>query len=190
VDLVRSWLGQALRATGAAVVIPVAILVALSLSAIGGSGLGGLGALSQVVSGPRVPGSDVSVDDGDTEIGDAVTQLAAAGSAPLAGAPGTVPGAQPAPGVGGGGGPNGTLPPAPGGGQPPGGGDDIEPLPPGGGGGGGTPTPPAPPPPSGPGVVEGVGQTVTDVTSGTPLAPTVEDAVDGLVEVCGRLGCP
>jgi hypothetical protein len=31
---------------------------------------------------------------------------------------------------------------------------------------------------------------VKDVTAGTPLAPTVEDAVDGLVEVCGRLGCP
>ena len=70
VDLVRSWLGQALRATGAAVVVPVAILVALSLTAVGGSGLGGLGALSQVVSGPRAAGSDVTVDDGDAEIGE------------------------------------------------------------------------------------------------------------------------
>src|SRR5687767_3055427 len=67
VDLVKSWLGQALRATGAAVVIPVAIIVALSLTAVGGDGgLGGLGALSQVVSGPQVAGSDVSVDDGDS----------------------------------------------------------------------------------------------------------------------------
>src|SRR5918992_732436 len=63
-DLVRSWLGQALRATGAAVVVPVAILLALSLTAIGGSGLGGFGAISQVVSGPRAAGSDVAVDDG------------------------------------------------------------------------------------------------------------------------------
>ena len=47
-----------------------------------------------------------------------------------------------------------------------------------------------PPEPPQPGVVEGVGQTVKDVTAGTPVAPTVEDAVDGLVEVCGRLGCP
>ena len=169
-------------------VVPVAILVALSLTAIGGSGLGGLGALSQIVSGPRAPGSDVTVDNGDSEIGDAVTQLAAAASDDLAGAPGTAPGAQP-PGSGGGDTPGGTLAP-PGGGQPPGGGDDIDPLPPGGGGGGGPPSPPAPAPPSQPGVVEGVGQTVTDVTSGTPLGPTVEDAVDGLVEVCGRLGCP
>ncbi|MEA2386705.1 MAG: hypothetical protein QOJ22_879, partial [Thermoleophilaceae bacterium] len=59
-DLVRSWLGQALRATAAAVVVPVAILLALSLSAVGGSGLGGLGALAQVVSGPQVAGSDVT----------------------------------------------------------------------------------------------------------------------------------
>ena len=188
VDLVRSWLGQALRATGAAVVVPVAILVALSLSAIGGSGLGGLGALSQVVSGPRAPGSDVTVDDGDAEIGDAVTQLAAStGADDFAGAPGQIPGAPPGSGPGGGDAPSGSLPP-PGGGQPPGGGDGIDPLPPGGGGG--TPTPPAPPPPEDPGVVGGLGETVTDVTSGTPLGPTVEDAVDGLVEVCGRLGCP
>jgi hypothetical protein len=187
VDLVRSWLGQALRATGAAVVVPVAILVALSLTAIGGSGLGGLGALSQIVSGPRAPGSDITVDDGDTEISDAVTQLAATGTGDLSVPPGTAPGAQPAPGPGGGDAPGGTLPP-PGGSQPPGGGDDIDPVPPGGDGG--TPIPPGPPPPSPPGVVEGVGQTVTDVTSGTPLGPTVEDAIDGLVEVCGRLGCP
>src|SRR5918995_3890318 len=61
VDLVRSWLGQALRATGAAVLVPVATLVALSLTAIGGSGLGGLGALSQVVSGPSAAGSHFRV---------------------------------------------------------------------------------------------------------------------------------
>ncbi len=112
VDLVRSWLGQALRATGAAVVVPVAILVALSLTAIGGSGLGGLGALSQIVSGPGVPGSDVAVDDGDSEIGDAVTQLAASGPGGLAGAPGAVtpPGAVPGPGGGGDDAPSGSVP--------------------------------------------------------------------------------
>jgi len=188
-DLVRSWLGQALRATGAAVVVPVAILVALSLTAIGGSGLGGLGALSQVVSGPGAAGSDLAVDDGDAEIGDAVTQLAASGGG--VGAPGAAPGDGSVPGTGGGGNaPGGSLPPAGGDGDGPGGGDIDEPAPPGGGGGGGTPTPPEPPGPGQPGVVDGVGQTVKDVTDGTPLAPTVEDAVDGLVEVCGRLGCP
>lgn len=188
-DLVRSWLGQALRATGAAVVVPVAILAALSLTALGGSGLGGLGALSQIVSGPRAAGSDLAVDSGEAEIGDAVTQLAASTGAGGA----AVPGTGLAPGAGGGGGttPGGTLFAPGGGGR--GGGGGIEPISPGGGGGGGGgggPGPPKPPPPEGPGVVEGVGQTVTDATGGTPVGPTVEDAVDGLVEVCGRLGCP
>ena len=168
--------------------MPVAILVALSLTAIGGSGLGGLGALSQVVSGPRVAGSDVTVDDGDSEISDAVTQLAASGSGGVGG-PGAAPGDGSLPGTGGGGGntPGGSLPPGGGDDEGPGGIIDS-PNPPGGGEGGGTP--PEPPGPGQPGVVEGVGQTVKDVTDGTPLAPTVEDAVDGLVEVCGRLGCP
>jgi hypothetical protein len=187
VDLVRSWLGQALRATGAAVVVPVAIIVALALTAIGGSGLSGLGALSQVVSGPRAAGSDLTVDDGDSEIDSAVTQLAAGdtGAITAPGAPLTAPGSGPGRGGGGGEIPGGTPAP-PGGGEGPGGG---EPAPPGGGGGG-TPAPPQPPAPGQPGLVEGAGQTVKDVTAGTPLAPTVEDAVDGLVEVCGRLGCP
>ncbi|MFL5918855.1 MAG: hypothetical protein ACJ74X_09040 [Gaiellaceae bacterium] len=188
-DLVRSWLGQALRATGAAVVVPVAILVALSVTAIGGSGLGGLGSLSQVVSGPRPAGSDLTVDDGGSEIGDAVTQLAAAGNG--AAAPGAAPGTGSVPGGGGDGGqtPSGALPPS-GGGNGPGGGG-FQPVPPGGGGGGGaTPAPPEAPAPGQPGVVGGLGETVTDVTGGTPVGPTVEDAVDGLVEVCGRLGCP
>ena len=188
VDLVRSWLGQALRATGAAVVVPVAILVALSLSAIGGSGLGGLGSLSQIVAGPAVPGSGVTVDDGDSEIGDAVTQLAASDTSGAAGDPGATTGPGVAPGSGGGGDvPAGSGPfPNDGGGDTPGGGDIDGTTPPDGGG----PGPPEPPPPQPPGVVEGVGQTVTDVTAGTPVAPTVEDAVDGLGDVCGRLGCP
>ena len=113
VDLVRSWLGQALRATGAAVVVPVAILVALSLTAVGGSGLGGLGGLSQVLSGPRAAGSDLAVDDSDAEIGDAVTQLAASTpGAPGSGVPGgTVPGTRVPSGPGGGGqAPDGDIP--------------------------------------------------------------------------------
>ena len=186
-DLVRSWLGQALRATGAAVVVPVAILVALSLTAIGGSGLGGLGALSQVISGPRTAGSGLTVDTGETEIGDAVTQLAAAGAPPGAGIPGTTPpGTSPGSDDGGGEVPGGDTSP-PGGGDGPGDIDNDD-----GDGGDGGPEPPQPPPPRPPppGVVEGVGETVKDVTDGTPVAPTVEDAVDGLVELCRGLGCP
>jgi hypothetical protein len=189
VDLVRSWLGQALRATAAAVVVPVAILLALSLSAVGGSGLGGLGALAQVVSGPQVAGSDVTVDDGDSEIADAVTQLAAGGP----GTPsGPAPDGTPSPGTPGtpGGPPSGQLPPPSGGGGDPTGPGDIDGGRPPGDGGGGDPPPPPPPPPPGPGVIEGAGQGLKDVTSGTPVGPTVEDAVDGLVETCARLGCP
>ena len=168
--------------------VPVAIIVALSLTAIGGSGLGGLGALSQVVSGPQAAGSDLAVDNGDAEIGSAVTQLAAGDTGAITG-PGAPLGAPgPAPNGGGGGGdtPGGTPAP-PGGGEGPGGGGG--PAPPGGGGGG-TPVPAEPPAPGQPGLVEGAGQTGKDVTAGTPVAPTVEDAVDGLAELCGRLGCP
>jgi hypothetical protein len=188
VDLVRSWLGQALRATGAAVVVPVAILVALSLTAIGGSGLGGLGALSQIVSGPRAAGSDVTVDDGNTEIAAAVTQLAASGTDGAGTAPTTGIGGAPVTTSPGGGGELPGRGPGPGGGNDP---DDggVQPAPPSQPSP--APAPPgAPPPPQEPGVVDNIGQTVTDVTSGTPVGPTVEDAVDGLVEVCGRLGCP
>jgi hypothetical protein len=183
-------MGQALRATGAAVVVPVAILVALSLTAIGGSGLGGLGAFSQIVSGPRAAGTDVTVDDGGTEIDDAVTQLAASGTGGAVTAPTTGIGGGPVTtGPGGGGDVPGGQAPSPGGGNGPGG-DGIQPTPPSGPSP--APAPPGAPPaaPQEPGVVDNVGQTVTDVTSGTPLGPTVEDAVDGLVEVCGRLGCP
>ena len=169
-------------------VVPVAILVALSLTAIGGTGLGGLGALSQVVSGPAVAGSDLTVDTGGAEIGDAVTQLAAIGTG-TAGEPGaTAPGTGPGSGGGDGQVPGGTAPPT-GGDQDPGDLDDTTP-PDGGGGEGGGPGPPKPPPPEPRGVVEEIGEGVKDVTDGTPVAPTVEDAVDGLVEVCRGLGCP
>ena len=189
-DLVKSWLGQTLRATGAAVVIPAAILAAVALTAIGGAGLGDLGSLSQVVGGPRAAGSDVSVDDGGEEIGDALTQLAAADT----GVPGGAGPAPTAPGLPDGGGgddggtaPRGSLPD--GRGTPPG----AEPPPDDGGddgGDGGPPGEPPPPPPPEPGVVGGLGENIKDATEGTPVAPTVEDAVDTLVETCNQVGCP
>lgn len=202
-DLVKSWLGQALRATGAAIVVPLAVLVALSVSALGGGGVGGLGGLSQILSGPEVAGSAARGGDGESEIGRAVGQLAdrspADADIPGAGSvPGTGGGADGGGGgddTGGGGGdaPGGRAPP--GGGNPPGG----DPPPDddgdggggnGGGGGGGSAPPEGPPPREPPGLVEGVGETVTGVAEGTPVAPTVEDAVDGLMEACGRLNCP
>ena len=192
-DLVRSWLGQALRATGAAVVVPIAVLLALSLSALGGgSGLGGLGALSQIVSGPGLAGADLSIDSGETEIGSAVTQLAAGGDPGPGGAAVPGPGGGPPPGGGpgdgdGDGGPGDDR--DPGGSVPPPGEGGPDPAPPGGGGGGGGGGE-TPPPPEPPGLVENVGQGVTDVTDGTPVAPTVEDAVDTLIDTCRRAGCP
>jgi hypothetical protein len=141
-----------------------------------------------VISGPGAAGSDLTVDNGDTEIGDAVTQLAAADTAAESGSPGTTtPGTSQGPGDGGGEVPGGDPSP-PGGGNGPG--DIDDPTPPDGGGGDGGGGDPDPPEPPSPGVVEGVGNTVKDVTDGTPVAPTVEDAVDGLIEVCRGLGCP
>jgi hypothetical protein len=190
-DLVKSWLGQALRATGAAIVVPAAIIVALALTALGdGGGLGSLGSLSQIVSGPQAAGSDVSVDDGEAEIADAVTQLAASDPASaVAPVAGTGPG-DPNGGVND---PVGTPPTGTdprGDGSPPG--DGAPPPENGPGDGGNTPPPSEPPPPDppDPGAVGGIGERVKDVTEGTPVAPTVEDAVDTLVETCGRLGCP
>jgi hypothetical protein len=194
VDLVKSWLGQALRATGAAIVVPAAILVALSLSAIGGGGLGGLGSLSQVVAGPRVAGSDLPTENGNTKIDHAVTQLATAGAAPTPAGSTLQRGAH-APGIGGPPGapaPRGTAPGPGGGGSPGGGGPPGNVGPPGGGngGGGGGGGGGNPPPPEPPGIVESTGDAVKNVTAGTPVAPTVEDAVDGLVETCRGLRCP
>jgi hypothetical protein len=199
VDLVRSWLGQALRATGAAIVVPVACLVALSLTSLGGAGLGGLGSLSQIVSGPSAAGDAPLGDTGDDEISEAVQQLAAARtgvdiSAP-AGGTGTGGSGTGGGGTGGGGGEeNGGD--GGDGDRPGGGGDPGDPNPPtdpgdpGDPGGGGGDPPDSPPPEDDPGVVEGVGDDVKDVTNGTPVGPTIEEAVDGLIETCGRLGCP
>lgn len=170
-DLVKSWLGQALRATGAAVVVPVAILAALSLTALGGGGLGGLGSLSRIVSGPEVAGSDVTVDTGDEEISSAVGQLAAADAGGEGSAGGAVPPTQ-------GGGTEGNSPGTPPPSSPP----PSAPPP--------SSPPPGSPPPGDTGVVGGVGEGVKDVTAGTPVAPTVEDAVDTLVNTCRQLNCP
>lgn len=189
-DLVRSWLGQALRATGAAVVIPVASLVALSLTGIGGAGLSGFGGLSQIVSGPEAAGNARVTGGSDAQIGEAVQQLAAVeptdSVAGTEGGGGSGTGDQ---GSGGGGGGRNGGGGGGGGGNPPGGGDRPAdpPTDPD------TPTtdpPEGPPPPEEPGLVESIGEDVNEVTSGTPVGPTIEEAVDGLMETCGQLGCP
>jgi hypothetical protein len=183
VDLVRSWLGQAFRATGAAVAVPVAIVLALGVAALGAGGLGGAGSLAQIVSGPDVPGGEVfGLDGGDGEISDAVTELARAdGGGGSAEPPAVRPG-------------DATEPrdrdgrerrkkrdrdrsdrdP---GGRDPGDGGPLPPLPPG-------------PPGPGPGIVEGLGEELRDAGSGTPFEPALEEAIDNLVETCALLGCP
>jgi hypothetical protein len=51
--VVQSWIRQALRASGVAILVPVAVAVAIALSVIGGGG--DVGSLGQVLAGPAVP---------------------------------------------------------------------------------------------------------------------------------------
>src|SRR4051812_23864564 len=54
--VVRTWLRQALGASGVALLVPAAVAAALVLTAALGGG--GFGALGQVVSGPTVPAAE------------------------------------------------------------------------------------------------------------------------------------
>jgi hypothetical protein len=51
--VVQSWIRQALRASGVAILVPVAVAAAIALSVIGGGG--DVGSLGQVLAGPAVP---------------------------------------------------------------------------------------------------------------------------------------
>ena len=51
--VVRTWLGQALRASGVAILVPLAIVAAIALSVVGGGG--SARSLGQVLTGPAVP---------------------------------------------------------------------------------------------------------------------------------------
>jgi len=57
-DLVGAWLRQLLRAGTAAALVPVALLGALLVIAVGSGGLGGFDSLGQLVAGPAVPEMD------------------------------------------------------------------------------------------------------------------------------------
>jgi len=59
-DLVGAWLRQLLRAGTAAAIVPVALVAALLVIALGSGGLGGLGSLGQLVAGPAVPEIDAA----------------------------------------------------------------------------------------------------------------------------------
>jgi hypothetical protein len=58
-DLVGSWLRRAMYASLAALIIPVAVLIALIITLDGG-GIGGLGSIGQLFSGPALPGSTLT----------------------------------------------------------------------------------------------------------------------------------
>jgi hypothetical protein len=54
VGLVRTWTGQLARAAGATLIAPIVLLLALSVVASGG-GLGSVGSLREIASGPSLP---------------------------------------------------------------------------------------------------------------------------------------
>jgi len=56
--VVRTWLGQALRASGVAILVPLAIVAAIALSVVGGGG--SARSLGQVLTGPAVPPAEAS----------------------------------------------------------------------------------------------------------------------------------
>jgi hypothetical protein len=76
VILVRAWIGQALGACGAAVLVPAAmvgVLVALTLS----GGLGRIGNIGQVFSGPRLPAAVAPSPSSAAKVAPRSGQLAA-----------------------------------------------------------------------------------------------------------------
>jgi hypothetical protein len=56
--VVQSWIRQALRASGVAILVPAAVAAAIALSVIGGGG--DVGSLGQVLAGPAVPPAEAS----------------------------------------------------------------------------------------------------------------------------------
>jgi hypothetical protein len=56
--VVQSWIRQALRASGVAILVPAAIVAAVALSVIGGGG--GASSLRQVLTGPAVPPAEAA----------------------------------------------------------------------------------------------------------------------------------
>ena len=56
--MVQSWIRQALRASGVAILVPAAIAAAIALSVVGGGS--GVGSLGQVLTGPAVPPAEAA----------------------------------------------------------------------------------------------------------------------------------
>lgn len=54
-DLVSAWRRQLLRASGAVLIVPLAVVMAVAAVGVGGGGFGGAASLGQLVSGPAAP---------------------------------------------------------------------------------------------------------------------------------------
>jgi hypothetical protein len=181
-DVMRAWLRRSL---GAALSIPIGIVLAAGLVAAVGGGLGGLSSLSQIAAGPALPGAGTAIDSNPALADSGLAASPAtggAGSSAAAGAPDAAGGGRlssasgggsGAGAVGDGGGGGGGAPT--GDGSPPVGGDPQNPA-----DGGGSVTGPGASPPENP-----LSGEVEDITSGLdealprPLAP----ATDGLLDV-------
>ena len=172
----ETWIRQVLGATGATLLVPVAVLIAAGVLAAG-SGLGGISSLGQIGAGPTLPepGIDSASSLGDADIvgADLASPELAAGDGTAAATIGDIPagtGGAPLPspltqtGPGGGGGGGGfSAPDGPGEGiAPPGGG-----VPPGDGG---------PGPGSPVDEVVGPGGLADEVTQ--PIAPVTDRVID------------
>jgi hypothetical protein len=87
--VVRSWIRQALRASGVAILVPAAVVAAIALSVVGGGG--GVGSLGDVLNGPAVPPAEAAAQPAAQPRRDETPRArAAAAGSPIA-APPTAP---------------------------------------------------------------------------------------------------
>lgn len=75
-SLVRSWRAAVLRASGAVLLVPVGLLLAVALAA-SLTGLGGIGSIGQLVAGPGLPPASVAEARGGNGAGDELSAVPA-----------------------------------------------------------------------------------------------------------------
>lgn len=193
VELVRTWVRWTSTALGASLLVPAAVMVVAAGVAVGGGGLGGIGALGQLIDGPRnpLPVAQALSPADDTLAADPsalITSSIGPGDGAAAGGGGDGGGA---PSTGGdrggsGGSPGGGAPGGDGGGggDPGGGGGGT----PGSGGGGGDPQPGTGgdlPSTSTPAPLQGIENGTEDVVEQLPrpVGPISGDVIDQVVEL-------
>ncbi len=194
VALVAEWKRRTIGAAGASLVLPFALLGVAALIAVGGSGVGGLGALAQLASGPAPAeppdAATVATSDAQSQatallLPDTAAQAAASGASD-GGAPGVGGGSEGQVPVGGGGAPEGdqNAPATP----PPSAPGDDAPV----GGGDGTIAQPAPTPAPGQGgAVDRLGGEVEEITQQLgPVGGALDRLIDPVINTCRQLRCP